>query len=265
MSSTSSAGHGGAPLPLRRILSRHALIVALSIAFACALAWAWLLANANGGDMGAMGMPTDPWSAGYLLPAILMWAIMMIAMMLPSAAPMILLNARLDRSPSEGERAANSFAFAAAYLLVWIVFSAIAAIAQASLIAVGRISAMDLAVGDPMVAAALLAAAAAYELTSAKRLCLEKCQSPLHFVLRHRRPGARGAFRFGVLHGLFCLGCCWALMLLLFVGGVMNLAWIAALGAIVIAEKWTPPRWKAHRWIALLLLVGAALLAIPAF
>jgi predicted metal-binding membrane protein len=99
-------------------------------------------------------------------------------------------------------------------------------------------------------------------MTAAKRLCLEKCQSPLLFMLRHFRPGAAGAVRLGLLHGLFCLGCCWALMLLLFVGGVMNLAWVAVLGVIVLGEKLLPPRFRAERYVAAgLAISGIAVLA----
>jgi predicted metal-binding membrane protein len=230
---------------------------------AAALAWLWLLRSPmapgdGGGGMGGMAMPLDPWSAAYLLPAFLMWAIMMVAMMLPSAAPMILLQARIDKTASQAGRLANTLVFAAAYLLVWAGFSAAAAAGQALLVSAGAVSAAALALGDRTVAAALLAAAALYELTAAKKHCLDKCQSPLIFILRYRRPGAAGALRLGLLHGLFCLGCCWLLMLLLFVGGVMNLAWVAFLGAIVVGEKLAPPAWRAHRWIAALLLVAAA-------
>ena len=206
------------------------------------------------------GMAIAPFSAAYLLPAFAMWAIMMVAMMVPSAAPMILLHARIDKAPSQHRRTIHTLLFALAYLLVWGGFSAAAALAQAVLVSAGTVSAMALAVGDRILAAALLFVAAAYELTAAKRLCLDKCQAPMIFILKHWKPGAAGALQLGLTHGLYCLGCCWALMLLLFVGGVMNLAWVALLGIIVLGEKLAPPGWHAERYVAVALAVGSALL-----
>ena len=212
--------------------------------------------------MAGMAMAVEPLSAGYLLPAFAMWAIMMVAMMVPSATPMILLHARIDKAPMQRTRALHTLLFALAYLLVWTGFSAVAALAQALLVSAGTVSAMALAIGSREIAALLLLGAAAYELTAAKRLCLDKCQSPMMFILNHWKPGAAGAFRIGIAHGLFCLGCCWALMLLLFVGGVMNLAWVALLGIVVLAEKFAPPRWRAERYVAAALAVAAAALLL---
>ena len=211
-----------------------------------------------GGEMGGMAMPAEPLSASYLIPAFTMWAIMMVAMMVPSAAPMILLRARIDKAPTGRERNLNSLLFVLAYLLVWAGFSAAAALAQALLVKAGLVSDMALIIGDRGIAAALLLLAAVYELSAAKRLCLDKCQSPILFIMRHHKPGPAGALNLGVTHGLFCVGCCWALMLLLFVGGVMNLAWVAVLAIVVIGEKLAPPSWKAHRFLAAALAAGAA-------
>lgn len=255
MSSTEAAAGAGAPAALQRLLSRDSLIVAGALAAAAALAWAWLAA------WPMTGMMAEPWSAAYLLPAFLMWALMMVAMMLPSAAPMILLHARIERGPP-GRRLLATALFAFSYLAVWTLFSAAAAAAQALLVDLGLVSAMTLTLGHRTAAAALLVAAAAWQLTAAKRLCLDRCRSPLAFILRYRRPGATGALRLGLAHGLFCLGCCWTLMLLLFVGGVMDLAWIAALAALVLAEKYAPPGWQLSRIIAAGLFVAAAALVI---
>ena len=207
--------------------------------------------------MGGMAMPAEPLSADYLVPAFAMWAIMMVAMMVPSAAPMILLHARIDRAPTARARAMHSLVFVLAYLVVWAAFSAAAALAQALLVDAGTVSAMTLATGSRTFVAALLLLAAAYELTAAKRLCLDKCQAPMLFILKHRKPGTSGAIRLGLLHGLYCLGCCWALMLLLFVGGVMNLAWVAILGIVVLGEKLSPAHWHAERYVAAALAIGA--------
>ena len=248
-------------LPLQRLLSRPALISALALAAAVALAWTWLLGwempmGEPMDGMPAMTAAPEPWSAAYLGPAFAMWALMMVAMMLPSAAPMILLRARIDRG-TPLQRARDTALFALCYLLVWGAFSAFAAAAQAALIESGFLTAATLALGSRVLAAALLLAAAVWQLTPAKAACLEQCQSPIQFVMRYWRPGAAGAVRLGLAHGLFCLGCCWGLMLLLFVGGVMNLAWVAVLAAVVLAEKLAPPRWRISRWLALVLAAGA--------
>ena len=252
------------PAPLRSLLSRDSTIVAVALAAAALLAWTWLLRSPMAATSGMDGMAMDPppLSGAYLLPAFAMWAIMMVAMMVPSAAPMILLHARIDKAPTGRERMRNSLLFALSYLLVWAAFSAIAALAQALLVRSGLVSDMALSVGSGPIAAALLLLAAVYELTAAKRLCLDKCQSPLLFILQHWKPGAAGAFKLGIAHGLFCVGCCWALMLLLFVGGVMNLAWVAALGIVVLAEKFAPPHWHAERYVAAALAIAAGLILV---
>ena len=246
------------PAPRTSRFSPVTLIVAAALALVVALAWAWLaFSPMRGGGMTGMVTPRAPLSAAYLFPAFAMWSIMMVAMMLPSAAPMILLQARVDRTPSPSARLAHTLLFALAYLLVWTGFSAAAAIAQAALVATGGLSAAALSVGSRVLAAALLLAAAVYELTAAKRLCLDKCQSPLLFFYRHWRPGAARIFRLGIFHGLFCIGCCWALMLLLFVGGVMNLAWIALLGIVVLGQKLAPASWRITRFTSAGLFVAA--------
>lgn len=264
MSSIKARDGAAVSAPPRSFVSRESLIVAAALAAAAVLAWLWLLRSpmAGGGDMAGMAMAVEPLSVGYLLPAFAMWAIMMVAMMVPSAAPMILLHARIDKAPTKGRWMVHTALFASAYLLVWTGFSAVAALAQALLVSAGTVSAMALTIGSREIAALLLLGAAAYELTAAKRLCLDKCRSPMMFILNHWKPGAAGAVRLGIVHGLFCLGCCWALMLLLFVGGVMNLAWVALLGIVVLAEKFAPPRWRAERYVAAALAVGAAALLL---
>ena len=264
----SESGRAAAPALLAPRLSPVTLIVAGALIVAASLAWAWLLSSpmyepaAGMSKMGGMAVPRAPFSAGYLVPAFTMWSIMMIAMMVPSAAPMILLHARVDRSPSPSARLAHALLFGAGYVLVWTAFSAAAAVTQAGLITEGAFSGATLSLGSRGIAAVLLFAAALYELTAAKRVCLTKCQSPLLFFYRHWRPGGGGAFRLGIVHGAYCLGCCWALMLLLFVGGVMNLAWVALLGILVIGEKLAPARWYAEIWVAIALTAGATILLI---
>ena len=239
---------------LRSLVPADTAIVLGALTAAVALAWVWLF------FLPMQTLMAEPFSWEYVLPAFTMWAMMMVAMMVPSAAPMILLRARIDRARPGLSRTAHTLLFAAAYILVWTAFSAAAAVAQAVLVRIGVVSSMRLSIGNRTVAAGLLFLAAIYEITAAKRLCLDKCNSPLLFMLKNFRPGAVGAFRLGVVHGLFCLGCCWALMLLLFIGGVMNLAWVALIGIVVIGEKFAPRPWHAERYVGAALAVGGAVL-----
>lgn len=212
--------------------------------------------------MQSMGV-VQPWSAAYIVPAVAMWAVMMIAMMTPSAAPMVLLHARIDRTLSPSARLRQTLVFVTSYLLVWGAFSVAVTALQAGAVSIGIISAGTLSVRTPLASASLLLVAAAYELTFAKRQCLNQCQTPLLFLSRNYRPGTTGAFWLGLRHGIYCLGCCWVLMFLLFVGGVMNLAWVAVLGVLIICEKQAPPHWFANRWVAALLATsGLAILVL---
>jgi predicted metal-binding membrane protein len=199
-----------------------------------------------------------PWSAAYLVAAITMWALMMVAMMLPSALPMLLLHARVARHGGGAALPPATLGFALAYVALWSGFAMLAALAQAALVGSGALSAMALTLGDRWLAAALLALAAVYQLSPVRRACLDNCRSPLSFVMRGFRPGVAAGLRLGFAHGLYCIGCCWALMALLFVGGVMNLAWVGALTAVVVAEKYGP-RWTSGA-IAGLMAVGAVVL-----
>lgn len=158
--------------------------------------------------------------------------------------------------------ACNSLLFVLCYVTVWTMFSALAALSQSALIAGGLLASTSLVLDSSLLTAGLLFGAAVWQLTSAKSACLEQCQSPLRFVMRYWRPGAIGAVRLGVRHGLYCLGCCWSLMLLLFVGGVMNFAWIAGLAILVFIEKISPPDWRAERWIAGILMLGIVALLV---
>jgi len=243
-------------LALERALLRDRWIVGGCLALLVALAGLWLwrdyVAMARWDEsMAAMGMKdmemeggpmaTSLAPAAYLVQAFVMWLIMMVAMMLPSAAPMILLYGKLARGGrQQGGVFASTTVFAGFYLAVWGGFSALAALVQWALVRSGTISDMGLAFGDRRIGGALLMAAALYQLTPLKTACLEKCRSPLSFLMRLWRPGLLGAARLGLTHGLYCLGCCAMLMALLFVFGVMNLAWVACLAVVVLIEKVVP-------------------------
>ena len=253
------------PALFTAILNGHRLVTLACMVTLSVAAWWWLWQGAvpmPGPSMPGMAMPGMAmapaplvWSGTYLASTFAMWTIMMVAMMLPSAAPMILLHEVFSRKRGLGLTA--TLAFALSYLALWAGFALLAALAQAGLIRSGAVDAMSLALGNRRLAALLLLAAAAYELSPLKRLCLAHCQSPVMFLSRHWRGGTGGAIRMGVTHALFCIGCCWVLMLLLFVGGVMNLAWIAVLSVVVLLEKYAPPRWRADRWLAGMLLAAA--------
>ena len=210
------------------ILRRHRGVTIAGLVAVTALAWAWI---ASGAGMG-MDMPMA-WDAQRVLLTLAMWWVMMVAMMVPAAAPTVLLYARSAQPPHSG-------AFLAGYLLCWLGFSIVAVALQFALEEAGRLSHMDMALSNPWLAGGLVITAGLYQFSPLKSRCLAHCRSPAHWLSRHYRPGQMGALRMGLSHGAFCVGCCWMLMLLLFVLGVMNLAWIAALTLLVAAEKLLP-------------------------
>jgi predicted metal-binding membrane protein len=169
----------------------------------------------------------------------LMWAVMMVAMMLPSAAPMIAMFATLERRRAGRAGLVGTALFGAGYVAIWGGFSAMAAAGEVGLRGAGLLTGAGNRVG-PLLGSALLILAGVYQLTPLKYACLARCRSPLGFLLGEWREGRAGAFAMGLRHGLFCVGCCWAVMALLFVGGVMNLAWVAGLAAFVLIEKVVP-------------------------
>lgn len=170
----------------------------------------------------------------------LMWAIMMVGMMLPSAAPMTLLYAGMVRKAGrQGTPMASTAVFVSGYVAMWGLFSVGATVVQWVLHEAAMLTPL-MAARSQVLGGALLMLAGVYQLTPWKAVCLDHCRSPAHFIAEHWRPGACGAFRLGLHHGAFCLGCCWALMGLLFVGGVMNMLWIAAITVFVFLEKMLP-------------------------
>jgi len=226
------------------------------------VAWLWIVVLARdmyGSMTGASAwMMTPVWDASHLALLWAMWAVMMLAMMLPSASPLLLLyGAMVRRSlPDASVASRQTYALAGGYLAVWVLFSVGATALQRFLATRSFVSAMMEA--TPKVGGVLLLVAGAYQLTPIKLACLRTCQSPFGFLMSRWRTGSAGAFRMGWEHGAFCLGCCWALMLLLFAGGVMNLVVIAALTAFVAFEKLTPVGVQGAR-VSGLLLIAAGL------
>lgn len=184
------------------------------------------------------------WSTIDFLLMLLMWSVMMVGMMTPSVTPMILIYARVARQASgRGTPFASAGWFASGYFLTWVGFALLATLLQLALERALLVSPM-MGTATSRLGAALLIAAAIYQWTPLKNACLSQCQAPLLFIQRHGgfRGERRAALKLGLRHGAYCIGCCWTLMILLFVGGVMNLLWIAVLGGLVLAEKLVPGR-----------------------
>ena len=232
------------------VLRQDRRIVMLCLGVVIALSWLYLLSGAGmempamDGDSIAHPAPSRhmlmraAWDPGYALVILVMWWVMMVAMMLPSAAPMILLFTAMNRRGADGSRW-SVLAFVAAYVVAWGGFSLAAVAAQWLLDAEGLLT-PGMVTTSAVLGGSLLVAAGIWQLTPMKHACLRHCRSPLHFFATGWRPGATGAFRMGLEHGAFCLGCCWVLMVLLFYGGVMNLWWILGLAVYVLIEKIVP-------------------------
>lgn len=256
------------PPLLDRLLRRDRLIVILGLASVSALAWLRVLQDALGGrgvdqSMADMAMARMVWTASTFAAMLAMWTIMMAAMMLPGASPMILLFATISRKQRERQAPyAPAAVFVIAYSTIWLGFSLLATTAQWALDASALLS-PALAATSSAVAGGVLVAAGIYQFTPLKNTCLQSCRTPLDFLIGHWRSGPRGAFVMGLQHGIYCLGCCWMLMALLFVGGIMNIAWVAALSLYVLLEKTVPGgQWLDRAaGLALILWGGATLLA----
>jgi predicted metal-binding membrane protein len=242
---------------LEAVLRRDRAVVVVALAIITALAWAdlaWLAGDMAMGGMDMTGYRMIPAGRGLMMPAdapwqpiefgyvFAMWAVMMIGMMTPSAAPMILIYARVGRQAArEGKPFAASGWFAGGYLLSWTAFSLLATSAQWALERAALLTPMMESASNRL-GAAVLILAGVYQWVPLKEACLSHCRSPLLFIQQHGgfRREPRGVLELGFRHGIYCIGCCWALMALLFVGGVMNLFWIATLAILVLLEKAAP-------------------------
>jgi predicted metal-binding membrane protein len=249
--------------PFERVLRNDRLVASAGIAFVVLLAWGYLLAGA-GIDMSMAGMEMDPmpWSVDHALIIFIMWWVMMIAMMVPSAAPTILLFSTIKRKQEPSASASTqAYIFLLGYLLVWAVFSIAAVSVQWVLEILGWIS-LEMVSSNAILGAVILLAAGLYQFTPIKAACLRYCQTPVIFLSQHWRAGNFGALRMGLRHGTYCVGCCWFLMALLFVSGIMNLLWIAGIALYVGFEKLLPLNRGLSNAAGLALLAcGAVLLA----
>lgn len=190
-------------------------------------------------NMGSNNMDMkNRWSISMAISMFLMWWLMMIAMMTPSAAPTLLLFHNLKKIGSEGKKALSyTYLFLFGYLIIWAIFSLIACIIHKFFDTSSITDAAMMQLKSVQFSGILLITAGVYQFTPLKNACLERCRTPIDFLSSNNRKGAKGSFIMGAHHGLFCLGCCWALMALLFVGGVMNLFWITGLALYVLIEK----------------------------
>jgi predicted metal-binding membrane protein len=257
---------------LEALLQRDRLILVAGLVAVLALAWGWLLSGA-GMEMSALDMTAMAGMDGWLMrPAVwtpayaglifLMWWVMMISMMLPGAAPTLLLFARVNRKDkAAGAPLVPTTLFAVGYLIGWGGFSALATALQWGLQSARLMSPM-LVTTDRWLGAGLLIAAGLWQLTPLKALCLSHCRTPLSFLVGHWRAGRFGALSMGMHHAAFCLGCCWFLMALLFFGGVMNLYWIVGLAIFVLLEKTIPFGHWLGRLAGVTLVVWGAVLAL---
>jgi predicted metal-binding membrane protein len=252
---------GRPPTILESALQSHRAPTVVLLVLLPLVSWMWIVVMARdmyGPMTGASAwMMTLEWDLRHLLLLWAMWAVMMTGMMLPSASPFVLLYGAAARRSAQQTAARDIYALAAGYLVVWTAFSLGATALQRALATLLLVSPM-MEPTSTRLAATLLLLAGLYQLTPIKQACLRACQSPLGFLMSRWRDGWSGAFRLGLEHGAHCVGCCWALMLLLFAGGVMNLTVIAALTAFVAFEKLAPPGLHCAR-ISGVLLIAAGL------
>jgi predicted metal-binding membrane protein len=254
---------------------RDQLAIVGSLAAITAAAWLYTVGQADrmsmqgamsgasmGSTMHAM-LATTPWTGGEFTLLLSMWVVMMIAMMAPTATPMTLVYAAIARkAAAQRNPIAPTFVFVAGYLTAWSLFAVLATLTQRGLDQAALLSPAMVS-NSSVLGGGLLIAAGIYEVTPLKHACLRHCRAPAHFLSSHWRPGAVGAFRLGLRLGVYCLGCCWILMALLFVAGVMNLLWIAAIAALVLIEKALPKGDRAAVLVAAASIVaGVTVLAV---
>lgn len=232
--------------PSEAVFRRHRVVTIIALLLLAGLSWAWIISGAGmpmGPQLSFMLFPqrapgmamSEGWDSARVLLNFSMWFVMMVAMMVPAAAPVALLYGRV--ASHNAAQPPSMAHFLAGYLIAWALFSIIAVMIQIALETFGAMAGMGMILSSRWVAGGLLIAAGLYQFSPWKNACLSHCRSPADFIARHHRSGP---LAMGLIHGSYCVGCCWLLMALLFVGGIMNLAWIAVLTLIVAAEKLLP-------------------------
>ncbi|MBX2880092.1 MAG: DUF2182 domain-containing protein [Granulosicoccus sp.] len=255
----------------RSLGTREYAIVAAGLALITLAGWAymgymaWAMANMDKVEMWMPPMGATPWSTMDLFMLFLMWAIMMVAMMTPSTLPMVNMFATINKNRrKQAQLYTPTFVFIFGYLIAWALFSVLAAVAQwwmhtASLLNPMMNSRSDLVSGIVLIVAGI------YQWTPAKDACLEYCRTPVDFLMTEWRDGSGGALYMGIKHGIYCVGCCWALMLVLFAVGVMNMLWVALIAAFVVLEKIFPYPWGLRLVSGIALVVWGAYLLAKSF
>jgi len=257
---------------LGHVFARPKLVAVLCVVVLAALGWVYLalMLAGMGGSFGgyAAGMvqalcrplPDGTWTAGGLAVVASMWGAMTLAMMLPSAAPMIMTYAGIaDTAACKGERIVSPFVLAAGYMVVWLGFAVIATLVQ---IAITRMALLDtgMASASGLFSGAIFVGAGVYQFSALKHACLRRCQHPFPFFFANWATTAQGVFRLGLKQGLYCLGCCWAMMLVMFAVGVMNVIWMAGIGIVMAVEKMLTGRRFTHAVGVVLIVAGAAII-----
>lgn len=249
------------------VLKKDRTIVMVGLAGIITISWSYMFYlawNMSNMDMGMeMAMPNmQVWGIADFLFMFIMWAVMMVAMMTPSAAPMVLMFSKFNRQHHEQRTPFLATGiFLSGYLIVWTGFSAVATVAQWGLHSLALLSQMMVST-SPILGGLLLIGAGIFQFTPLKHACLNHCRSPLGFFMTEWREGKQGALLMGLRHGNFCVGCCWLLMALLFVAGVMNLLWVATIAAYVLIEKVVPKGNWVSRAIGLLVIVWGAWMVV---
>jgi predicted metal-binding membrane protein len=272
-----TAGHEFNHLPpgaagLGHVFARPKLVAVLCVVVLAVLGWVYLalLLAGMGGSFGgyAAGMvqalcrplPDGTWSASSFAVVASMWGAMTLAMMLPSAAPMIMTYAGIaDTAAHKGERIVSPFVLAAGYTVVWLAFALIATLLQ---IAMTRLALLDagMASASGLFSGAIFIGAGVYQFSALKHACLSRCQHPFPFFFANWATTPRGVFRLGVKQGLYCLGCCWAMMLVMFAVGVMNVLWMAGISIVMAIEKMLTGRRFTYAVGIVLIVAGAAII-----
>jgi len=255
---------------LEAVVRRDRWLVGAGLVCISAVAWGYMAHEAREmsvsgvchcAGMAMSGPDLRPWSMSALLPLFLMWAEMMVAMMLPTAAPMILAFAMVNRQRRQQELPyVPTVVFTLGYLAAWIGFSFVAAVGQWALHSLALLSPM-MSTGSPWLGGGLLIGAGLFQWTPLKRACLKYCRSPLSLLLNAWQEGWKGALLMGWRNGLYCTGCCWLLMALLFVAGVMNLWWVGLITLFVLAEKVAPQTWRVGAVGAVILVLWGILVS----
>lgn len=223
----------------KAILWRDRLFILSGLAILTLLAWGYMVVTAGGMSNMPAAAGIQVWGASDFFFAFGMWSVMMAGMMLPSASPMILTFSGISRRRSTGQPLLSIALFVGGYLLVWVGYSAAGALLQGAFQAASLSTMMGM-IKSPLLAGSLLIVAGIYQWTPLKNACLRGCRTPMGFLMAEWRPGRRGALIMGLRHGWNCVLCCWATMMLMFVLGVMNLLWMAALTAFFLIEKVAP-------------------------